>query len=149
VSNSNVFDILVVEDDPDDLSIIIEALRNGNGKARVAHIPNGLGVSTFIHQNTLANQGALDELKLILIYLDGERRGGLNALKSIRQNATTKNTPVVVVSPPTHNHTISEAYQNGANSYITRPGDSGSCLETLSVLAHYWSTVNQGPNLYL
>jgi CheY-like chemotaxis protein len=147
VNNSNVFDILVVEDGPDDLGVIIEALRNGNKKARVAHIPNGQGVSAFINKNILINQGALDELKLILIYLDDGKPGGLNALKSIRQNATTKNTPVVVLSPPNHTHTITEAYRNGANSFITRPMDSGRCMETLSLLADYWSRINQGPNL--
>ena len=139
-------DILVIEDDPDDSELIMQALKTGNINARSIHLWDGVEALNMLRKQTFQNHEILNRLKLILLDFNLTKLNGLEVLQKIRENALTKTTPVVMLSSNQRESTIAQAYKMGANSFVVKPDKFDNYLNTVSSLAFYWSVVNVRPN---
>jgi two-component system response regulator len=135
--------VLIVEDNPDDLELIL----NSFGKAR---IPNPLEVAKD-------GQEALDYVfckgayagreailpRLILLDLVLPKVGGLEVLRIIKSDPHTKAIPVVILTSSREERELIEAYRLGVNGYIQKPVDLAQFQKTIREMGHYWLVVNQ------
>jgi len=139
-------DILIIEDDPDDSELTMQAIRSGNDKVRIIHLWDGVEAQNFLQEQPNQNHEILNRLKLILLDFNLPKLNGLEVLQIIRGNELTKTTPVVMLSSYKRDSTIADAYKMGANSYVVKPTNFDNYFNTLSSLAFYWSVVNERPN---
>jgi len=96
---SDLIDVLLVEDNPDDTELTIHALTEGNKSLHLLHLKDGVEALDFIFaKRTFDKQKIQNELKLVLLDLKLPKLDGLEVLRKIRENERTRTLPVVILT---------------------------------------------------
>jgi len=129
--------ILLVEDNPDDESLTVSALRMGtNVTVEVAR--DGEAALHFLNQ-------AQELPRLVLLDLELPEMDGLTVLRRIREDDRTSLTPVVILTGFNSRDDVAAGYRYGANSYIRKPVDFDRFAEMIHQLTLYWIVMNEPP----
>ena len=83
--------------------------------------------------------------KIVLLDLKLPKVNGLEVLRAIKGDERTRKIPVVMVTSSRQDPDMKTAYENGANSYVVKPLDFNSFVESMSQLGLYWLLVNKSP----
>ena len=135
--------VLLVEDNPDEVALMIRALKKAHITNEVVVKHDGVEAIEYLLPK---DAGADTELPvLVLLDLNLPRMTGRDVLRKMRSEHRTRLVPVVVLSCSNHKSDIVESYLAGANSYIYKPIDFDEFLQTVNVLSHYWLDWNQSP----
>lgn len=145
--NSNVsitdVDILLVEDNHDEAELTIRSLRKIDSHSKLIHIDDGAEALDFIFaRNKYSGRNAGQSPKMILLDLKLPKVNGLEILKQVKANASTKKTPVVLLTSSREERDIEDGYESGANSYVVKPNNFDSYTKAISELGHYWMQLN-------
>jgi two-component system response regulator len=139
--------ILLVEDNPRDEALTLRALKKSSiiNDVIVAHdgveaLDYFFGTGKFAGEPQVMPQLVLLDLKLPKI-------DGLEVLRKLRENDTTKRLPVVVFTSSSEEEDMIKSYQLGANSYVRKPVESEQFAEATKQLGLYWLLLNEpAPN---
>ena len=136
--------ILLVEDNPDDVDLTLRAFKQNNVSNRVAVARDGAEALDYL-QGTGIFEGrdTTDLPVVILLDLKLPRMNGLEVLKAIRGNETTRLIPVVILTSSLEESDLIAGYQLGANSYVRKPIDFKEFIEAMKLLGLYWLIWNQ------
>jgi len=87
---------------------------------------------------------------VVVVMLDLRMPGlsGWDVLRRIRQNATTRELPVVVVSTSNQPDDVARSYDCGANSYVVKRMDAADPGRYLAEAVRYWVELNEPPHAY-
>ncbi|MDF3128272.1 response regulator [Kiritimatiellaeota bacterium B1221] len=139
-------DILLIEDNPEDVELILRAFRRLNMASPIHHIKDGAEALDYIFcRGDYAARNASSKPKVILLDLKLPKISGLEVLKMLKTDERTQDIPVVVVTSSREDPDIQAAYALGANSYVVKMVDFNSFIESMSNLGLYWVLVNQPP----
>jgi CheY-like chemotaxis protein len=134
------FDILLVEDNPADVEITIEAFRRTHSGNRVHICRDGEEAIDFLLQ-----RGKFARLNpvppkpdLILLDLNLPGKSGLEVLQIIKQADTLKTIPVVILTTSDRDEDVTRCYLHGTNSYLTKPVQFDECLQLVAAIQQYW-----------
>jgi len=128
--------ILLVEDNPDDERLAIRALDRGKLANEILVARNGEEAL-----NLLFNLDVLPAVVLLDVKLP--KLDGLEVLRQIRGNDTTRWLPVVMLTSSSEDRDIIESYSLGANSYVRKPVDFDQFTEAVRQLGLYWAVINE------
>jgi DNA-binding response OmpR family regulator len=134
---SQVINVVLAEDDPDDVLIFRLALNELNIAFKLDHAENG--------ENLLA---LLKQLLPDIIFLDINLpyKDGLSCLIEIRKNSNFDNVPVVLISGHRFQKYINDGFMNGANYYLIKANDIGQLADYLrSIFSIDWKKVMYYP----
>ncbi len=131
--------ILLVEDNPDDVELTLRALRKNEVQSEVVIARDGAEALDVLQQQDPA------ELTLILLDIKLPKIDGLEVLRRLREDERTKLLPVVVLTSSNERNDIINSYRLGANSYIRKPVDFSTFIETVRQLGQYWLATNVSP----
>ena len=136
-------DILLVEDNPDHVELILKALRDNNVLNEVHVVTNGEEALDFLYQR---GEHA-DALRPGFILLDIKlpRVDGIEVLRRIKADPKLKSIPVVMLTTSAGEEEIVESYSCGANSYIVKPVDFEQFAKAIKELRLYWLVINRLP----
>src|SRR5581483_11624237 len=138
--------ILLVEDNPDDEMLTLDALRHGGIAANVSIARDGADALDYLFgSSNRANLTAPPHPKLILLDLKLPKVLGLDVLRLIRSDERTKRIPVVVLTSSAEESDLVKAYDRGANSYLQKPVEFGRFVEIVKALGMYWLLLNRVP----
>ena len=139
--------ILLIEDNPDDELLTIQALKDSNISNEVVVARDGeealdflFGTGKYLGRDlTLMPQLTLLDIKL-------PKMDGLEVLQQIRANKITKLLPVVILTSSKEEQDLIHSYELGANSYIRKPVDFDQFTKAIQNLGLYWLILNELPN---
>lgn len=115
-------DILLVEDNPDDLELTLEAFRAARMKNRVHAVDNGAGALDFLfRRGAFATAWPRDRGLVVLLDLNLPGLGGLDVLRRLRGDARTRDLPVVVLTASAHDHDMAACRELGCRHYLVKP----------------------------
>ena len=134
--------ILLVEDNPDDVTLTLRALKRSNIANRLEVVSDGEKALEFLHGRG-REQGATELPELVLLDLNLPKVSGLDVLKAVRANARTRLLPVVILTSSDEEKDLIESYGLGANSYIRKPVDFGQFSAAIAQLGMYWLVLNE------
>jgi CheY-like chemotaxis protein len=125
--------VLMLEEDPDDRQITEAALTEFGFDIPVKYVK---------YSTELFDQLQADEKpSLILIDYNSTPSPAIDVLRQLRSNAELSHIPTVVLGEGLPPHLIKQCYQNGANSYITKPASDKSTKEKIETFFKYWIDV--------
>lgn len=134
---SSVPNIVLVEDNPDDVTLTLRALRKGEIASQVTVLRDGAEALDHL----LLPGARLPDLVLLDINLP--RLDGLEVLRRLRAEDRTSLLPVVVLTTSQEQQDIVSSYRLGANSYIRKPVDFDKFTEAVRALGVYWLSLNE------
>src|SRR5579871_5652608 len=131
--------ILLVEDDPDHELLTIRALKKANVGNEIHVARDGSeAIDALFGPEAVKPQVILLDLKLPKIE-------GLEVLRRIRTEESTRMLPVVVLTSSDEERDVVRSYQLGVNSYIRKPVNFTDFAEATRQLGMYWLLLNQCP----
>ena len=129
--------ILLVEDNEKDELLTIRALERNKVANRIDIARDGQQAIDYL----LDTENELPSL--VILDLKLPRLSGLEVLKHIRADARTKFLPVVMLTSSDEESDINEAYQNGANSFVSKPVNIDEFTNAVRDLGLYWLILNK------
>lgn len=143
----NEIEILLVEDNPNDAEMTIRALRKSSMANRIIHLKDGAEALDFIYgKGMFEGRDTRAIPKVILLDLKMPKVDGIEVLRNLKSNESTKSIPVVVLTSSKEDPDIRACYDLGVNSYIVKPVGFDNFLKAISELGFYWLVLNQNPN---
>jgi two-component system response regulator len=138
--------ILLVEDNPDDVTLTLRALKKNNILNEVVVAQDGVEALDYLFGTGKYNGRDTNVMpQVILLDLKMPRLDGLEALHRIRGDERTKLLPVVVLTTSSEDRDRIESYRLGANSYIRKPVDFNQFADAVQQLGLYWLVLNEAP----
>lgn len=134
--------ILLVEDSEADVLLIQEAFEEA-GLAPVFTICAD-GAAALDEVDRLASGGP--QVDLILLDLNLPRVSGLEILDRIKTQSATQSLPVIVLSTSEAPGDVRAAYQQHANSYVTKPGTLDGYDRVIDTIGQYWTKTVKLPS---
>jgi two-component system response regulator len=136
--------ILLVEDNPDDELLTIRALKKNKILNEVAVARDGAEALDYLFGTGIhAGRDLSVQPQVILLDLNLPKISGLDVLKRIRSEASTRLLPVVVLTTSNEEKDLVGSYSLGANSYIRKPVDFEQFSESIRQLGMYWLVLNR------
>ena len=128
--------ILLVEDNPGDADLTVEAFRDSQIPHELSLTWNGDEALAYLRK-----QGAFARVErpdLILLDLNLPRKDGREVLAEIKQDPGLREIPVIVLSTSHSERDVREAYNLHANSYIVKPVDLEQFWSVVRVVEQFW-----------
>jgi len=138
--------ILLVEDNPDDAALTLRALRKNNILNDVVVARDGVEALDYLYSTgSYAGRDTGNQPQLVLLDLKLPKIDGLEVLRRVRDNETTRTQPVVILTTSNEERDIVASYRLGANSYIRKPVDFEQFMDAVHQLGLYWLVLNVTP----
>jgi len=144
-TNDQELQILLVEDNPTDAELTMDALREAHLVNRVQWVKDGAEALDTLFGRGAASAAESHRLKLVLLDLRLPRVDGLDVLRAVRADERTRRLPVVVLTSSHEEIDMVRAYDLGANSYLVKPVESEAFMKSVSELGLYWMLLNKMP----
>ena len=135
--------ILLVEDNPGDVRLTIEALQEAKVFNELHVVPDGVEAMAFLRRH---GQYAQEELPdLILLDLNLPRKDGREVLAEIKADAELRRIPVVILTTSQAEEDILKTYDLHANCYIAKPVDLDQFIKVVGSIENFWLTIVKLP----
>jgi CheY-like chemotaxis protein len=136
LSNDFTWEILLVEDNPADVCLTQEALKEADISHKLQVAEDGVAALEFL-QREGANADAVRP-DIILLDLNMPRMGGHELLARIKSDDGLKSIPVIVLSSSTAADDISKAYALNANCYARKPMNIDPFIDVIKGIQEFW-----------
>jgi len=136
-------EILLVEDEPEDAGMTLDALRSGRVRNRVHWVEDGEDALDFLRRS--GRHAAAPRPDLILLDLNMPRKNGFEVLAEIKENPDWRRIPVVIMTTSDDDKHIRSAYDKHANCYVTKPVDFDKFMDAVRSIEDFWLTVVRLP----
>jgi two-component system, chemotaxis family, response regulator Rcp1 len=138
------FQILLIDDHPADAKLFEHALQQIETRARLYWVATAEeGLEFLTQEGRFAGVG---RVRLVVSDLSMPGMDGLEFLVHLRKNPALAATPVVIMSSSRSPRDILRSYQQGANSYITKPMSLEAFVATIGTLVRYWLDIVEPPD---
>jgi len=138
--------ILLVEDNSDDEALTLRALKKNNIGNTVVVVRDGAEALDFLLcTGAYADRDPRDKPQVILLDLKLPKVDGLEVLRRLRADASTRTLPVVILTSSKEEQDVINSYLMGVNSYIRKPVDFIQFVEAIRQLGLYWLVLNEAP----
>ena len=131
-------DILLVEDDPDDVSIIRESLScdASNPACQLHVVGDGKSALDFLRRSGSHTNSPRPDLVLLDLGLPGT--SGWIVLEEMARNITLRAIPVVVMSGVVSYQCVLQSYRLRANCYICKPDTPQGLQAAVNSIMRFW-----------
>jgi two-component system response regulator len=146
VQQHEAVEILLVEDSDADAEMIVRSLRKGNLVNQVFRIRDGVEALEFIFREGEYRDRRGGHPKLILLDVKMPRLGGIDVLRRLKSDETTKVIPVVMLTSSAEDRDIQESYHLGVNSYLVKPVNFSEFTNVVAQVGLYWAVMNRLPS---
>lgn len=142
-SQGKVIDILLVEDNPGDVRLAQEALKESKMRNKLFVVDDGVEAMAFLRQQ--GKYAGAPRPDLVILDLNLPRKSGREVLAEVKNDESLKRIPVVVLTVSRAEEDIIKCYNNYANCYITKPLDFNQFMEVTKSIEDFWLTIVKLP----
>ena len=139
-------EILLVEDNKSDAMLTIRALKKHNLANNLVHLTDGAQAIDYIFgKGEYEGRDIHHKPKVIFLDIKMPKIGGLEVLKILKGDESTKDIPVVMMTSSKEEKDIIDSHKLGVNSYVVKPVGFENFSKTIADLGFYWLVVNNTP----
>lgn len=136
-------EILMVEDNPGDVRLTVEALKEGKVRNNFHTVEDGVEALAFLRRE--GGYAEAPRPDLILLDLNLPKMNGPEVLAEIKEDPELRRIPVVILTISQAEQDIVKSYNLHANCYITKPVDLDQFLEVVKSIENFWLTIVKLP----
>jgi CheY-like chemotaxis protein len=139
VERNGPIEILLVEDNPGDVRLTKEALKEGKVYSNLHTVKDGVEAMEFLRK-----QGKYKDVPrpdIVLLDLNLPRKDGREVLEEIKSDDNLKRIPVVVLTTSKAEEDVLRTYNLHANCYVTKPVDLEKFMVVVKSIDVFWLTV--------
>ena len=141
--NAKPIEILLVEDNPADVRLTKEALKEGKILNNMNVAKDGVEALAFLHRE--GKYGNAPRPDIILLDLNLPKKNGRDVLAEIKDDPALKRIPVVVLTTSKAEEDILRTYDLHANCFITKPVDLEQFIAVVQAIEYFWLSVVKLP----
>ncbi|WP_075880671.1 response regulator [Vreelandella massiliensis] len=139
----NLFNVLLVEDEPADVHLTKMAFKEGRLLVNVHSVGDGVEALAYLQREGEYRDAPKPEL--ILLDLNMPRMGGKAFLEHFKKLEKLSRIPVVVLTTSEAERDILESYDLGASGFIVKPVDVDQFIAAINTLGDYWLALVKQP----
>jgi CheY-like chemotaxis protein len=144
--DQNARPVLLIEDERADAMLITRGFARAGFPGVIQHAPDGATALKWLDDRIASgDQTQLPAFVLLDLKLPGI--SGLDLLDQIRSKPAVRTIPVVVLAGANDAHTINQAYERGANSYLVKSANPEDVSRLVGFVKQYWLTMNQNSGI--
>jgi chemotaxis family two-component system response regulator Rcp1 len=136
-------EILLVEDNPADVRLTQEGLRDSKVRNNLHVVGDGEQALAFLRHE--AQYAEVRRPDLILLDLNLPKKDGREVLKEIKADPELRRIPVVVLTTSAGEEDVLRAYNLQAACYITKPVDLDQFIKVVHSIENFWMTIVKLP----
>ncbi|HEX5127669.1 MAG TPA: response regulator [Rhodocyclaceae bacterium] len=137
--------ILLVDDNPSDRELALDALRQYNLANEVVSLRDGAEALDYLYRSgEFAGRTDADPA-VILLDLKMPKVDGLEVLRKIKSDPALKVIPIVMMTSSREEQDLVRSYQLGVNAYVVKPVSFHEFIEAIRVLGAFWALLNEAP----
>ena len=138
--------ILLVDDSATDAELCMDTLQHHNLANQLTWVKDGAEALDYLFaEGRYADRKDAPLPHFILLDLAMPKVNGFDVLRRVRSDPRTKAIPVIVMTSSQEDRDITESYDLGVNSYVSKPVVFDEFAETVAQLGMYWMVVNRVP----
>lgn len=138
-SQARPVEILLVEDNPGDVRLTVEALKEGKVRNHLSVAKDGVEALQFLRRTgAYANAVRPD---IILLDLNLPKKSGRQVLEEIKADEDLRRIPVVVLTTSSAEEDVLRSYDLHVNCYITKPVDMEQFIQVVKAIDSFWFSI--------
>jgi CheY-like chemotaxis protein len=137
-------DILLIEDNPGDVRLTREALKEAKVRNTLQVVQDGEEAMAYLQRVGRYKDATRPDV--IFLDLNLPRKTGLEVLKDVKADNDLRRIPIVVITTSSAEQDIIRSYDLHANCYVTKPVDLGQFLEVVKSIDEFWLTIVRLPS---
>ncbi len=139
----NPIDILLIEDNPANVRLTREALKEEKLYNNLSVVSDGVEAMNYLYRKEPYSQAPSPDL--VLLDLNLPRKDGREVLAEMKNDTDLRSIPVVVLTVSSAEKDIIESYDLHANCYITKPLDLNQFSKVFKSIQDFWLTIVKLP----
>jgi CheY-like chemotaxis protein len=137
-------DILLVEDNPGDSRLAVEALKESKLRNNLHIVTDGMEAMDFLYKR--GKHAQVPRPDLILLDLNLPKKDGREVLAEIKADPDLKRIPVVILTISKAEEDVLKSYNLHANCFITKPLDLSQFVTVVKSIEDFWLTIVKLPS---
>jgi two-component system, chemotaxis family, response regulator Rcp1 len=129
-------EVLLVDDSATDLDLTREGLRRSRQPFQVSVVMDGADALSFLRKQ--GEHAQAPEPDLIVLDLNLPRKDGREVLSELKKDLRLNRIPVVIFTTSQANSDVNQSYAQGANCYVTKPGNFPEYAAAVQSMADFW-----------
>jgi len=143
--NPEIKRILIVDDCPKDVELVISALAEKKLAYAVDIAEDGMEALDYLYKRNKFTDRKNNNPNVILLDIKMPRMNGIEVLKQIRSDSDFKTIPIIMITSSHEERDLIESYKLGANSYVVKSHDIVQLTDAIKVFGQYWNVIDQSP----
>jgi CheY-like chemotaxis protein len=137
--------ILLAEDDPRDVELILQGLRTSYLANDVMVVGDGAEALDYLHRRGRFADRPDTLPALVLLDIKMPKVNGLEVLREIRASRELAAVPVVIMTSSREETDVDAAYALGCNAFVVKPVSFKDFIETVKSIGQFWAVLNEPP----
>ncbi len=137
--------ILLADDDPRDVELILTALSDYNLANRVTTVGDGAEAIDYLYRRGQYHERPGGAPVVVVLDVKMPKMDGIEVLRLIKSDGQLKTIPVVLLTSSADERDMLKSYQLGANAYVVKPVDFEQFVEAVKELGLFWAVINNPP----
>jgi CheY-like chemotaxis protein len=137
--------ILLVEDSPHDVELVLTSLANNHLGNEVVVVRDGEEALDYLYRRGIFRMRMEGDPIVVLLDLKLPKVDGLEVLAQVKSDSTLRLLPIVVLTSSQEEPDLVRCYELGANAYVVKPIDFHDFMEAIKQIGLFWAVVNQPP----
>lgn len=138
--------ILLVDDNPNDVELTLEALSEENLGNRVIIANDGVEAMEYLLYQGKFHHREQETPAVILLDIKMPRMDGMEVLQQIKGNEELKIIPVVMLTSSREEPDLKKCYELGVNAYVVKPVNFKDFFDAVKQLGIFWALLNELPS---
>lgn len=137
--------ILLVEDDPKDIELTLEALGEYNLANEIAIARDGSEALDYMYRRGIFASRPEGNPVVILLDLKMPKVDGMQVLNQLKSDEHLRSVPVVILTSSRETRDLDEGYKLGVNAYVVKPVRFAEFVEAVKGIGVFWALINEPP----
>lgn len=137
--------ILLAEDDPNDVELILGALARNNLANEVVVARDGAEALDYLFRRDAFAARPPGNPVVVLLDLKMPKVDGIQVIRQMRADPALRSVPIVVLTSSRESLDLEQCYQLGVNAYVVKPVVFSEFVDAVQQVGAFWALINEPP----